>query len=178
MCKPQINLKRTKNSLLRSNRRSGIDVRFSVCFFGSALETKGYCYVPLFGMLLVYVEPHCATRRRQTVKWSKQWAMIKTLIKRRTTVKDKKNKTNARPIRHWQSCSQGGSLDKQYHILFLPFGPKINTMKIWSLIWYIHTYNLRKTKTRTLQGDRDAMSNGKKEKMHDCGVDLRNPVLL
>lgn len=55
MCKPQINLKRIKkNSLLRSNRRSGVDVRLAVFFFfGSALETKGYCYVLLFGMLLV-----------------------------------------------------------------------------------------------------------------------------
>lgn len=51
--------------------------------------------------------------------------------------------------------------------LISSFWPKINTMKISSLIgWsrYIHTYNLSKTKTRTLQGDRDAMSNGKKKK--------------
>lgn len=46
--------KEDKNGLLRLNRRSGVDVRFCIyIFFGSALETKGYCYVPLFGMLLV-----------------------------------------------------------------------------------------------------------------------------
>lgn len=98
-------------------------VCFFFCIFGSALETKGYCYVPLFGMLLMRTWNHTVQPEggRLLNDWSnerhwKHWSLHEEKDKGKRLEKPDKN---ARPP---STVLFLGWFNGQ--TIFLAFGPK------------------------------------------------------